>query len=223
MITAPGWVNIDASWNAWLAKHPWVRSVLSALRVVPPSKLDIPWSPDLMIHDVRKPLPFADNFMTAVYASHLLEHLYLDETHRLLGECLRVLQPGGVLRVVVPDLQAIVREYLGEGPFHSSRCGTSGVTSADRMNQRLLLRTPQTPSGNLLYRIYAAIKDFHSHKWMYDATSLASHLRSAGFVEVHEMALHESCIAGIEEVEDPSRVLNGEGFCVEGVKPQDPA
>jgi len=54
---------------------------------------------------------------------------------------------------------------------------------------------------------------------MYDADSLISHLNLAGFVEVQEMAFHQSRIVKIEQVEDAGRVLNGAGICVEGVKP----
>jgi hypothetical protein len=53
---------------------------------------------------------------------------------------------------------------------------------------------------------------------MYDANSLIHHMESAGFVEVRRMALHESRIDDIEQIEDPSRVLKGEGICVEGIK-----
>ena len=53
---------------------------------------------------------------------------------------------------------------------------------------------------------------------MYDANSHKHHLESAGFAEVRHMALHESRIDGIEQVEDPSRVLEGKGICIEGIK-----
>jgi hypothetical protein len=54
---------------------------------------------------------------------------------------------------------------------------------------------------------------------MYDAPSLCAEFAKSGFTQVSELQLHQSRIAGIEEVEDSSRVLNGEGICVEGVKP----
>lgn len=63
-------------------------------------------------HDVTAPLPFADRTFDAVYHAHLLEHLPRDRAVPFLGECLRVLKSGGVLRVVVPDLEQIARLYL---------------------------------------------------------------------------------------------------------------
>lgn len=69
-------------------------------------------SPDVLSHDVRKSLPFSDNYFDVCYTSHLIEHLYQEEARKLLAECLRVLKPKGIVRVVVPDLEAIVRNYI---------------------------------------------------------------------------------------------------------------
>ena len=217
--TPEGWINLDGSWNAWLAKHPIVRRVLKALHVLPASLLDIPWSPDILIHDVRKPLPFQDNSLCAIYASHLLEHLYLEEAKSLLKECFRVLQPGGILRMVVPDLRAIVFGVYGEKSFCESSDETEAISWADRLNERLRLRSPEPPSGNVFYRIYTALKDFHSHKWMYDTDSLIRYFKLVGLMVVQETQFHQSRIEGIEKIEEAGRVLNGAGICVEGVKP----
>lgn len=111
----PGWINVDGSWNARLAKHPLIRRTLSRLRLRPSGKLEIPWSSSIFIHNVRKPLPFPDACATTIYASHVLEYPYWEDAQSLLAECFRVLHPGGVLRVVVPDPRALVEEYLGKG------------------------------------------------------------------------------------------------------------
>jgi predicted SAM-dependent methyltransferase len=220
LTTPAGWINIDGSWNARLAKHPVLRRLASSLRLISTDKASIPWAATIFIHDVRKPLPFPDDSAEVIYSSHLLEHLYSDEARKLIRECFRVLAAGGVLRIVVPDLGAIIREYLGEKPIGEHSRELESMQPADRVNRRLLMRTPAAPNGNFLNRIYTEWKNFHEHKWMYDCNSLKALLESAGFVEVAEMPMHTSRITGIEEIEQPSRVENGEGICMEGIKPR---
>jgi len=62
--------------------------------------------------DISKGLPFDDGQFDAVYHSHVLEHLDPAAGRALLAECLRVLKPGGVVRIVVPDLEQIATLYL---------------------------------------------------------------------------------------------------------------
>ena len=68
--------------------------------------------PCILTHDLRCRLPFPDTEFNAVYHSHLLEHLSKRHVPFFLHECYRVLQLGGIMRVVVPDLEQIVRLYL---------------------------------------------------------------------------------------------------------------
>ena|SRR3990167_9688126 len=59
-------------------------------------------------------LGFPDNSVDYIYACHLLEHFRRDETQTILKEWYRVLKPGGVIRIAVPDFDAIVEVYLKE-------------------------------------------------------------------------------------------------------------
>ncbi|MCX8042747.1 MAG: methyltransferase domain-containing protein, partial [Desulfobacterota bacterium] len=63
-------------------------------------------------HDLKKPMPFDDASFVAVYHSHLLEHFPKEYAPIFLRECFRVLKPGGIIRVAVPDLEQIARLYL---------------------------------------------------------------------------------------------------------------
>ena len=61
--------------------------------------------------DVRQPLPFATDSVDMCYSSHLLEHLTAREGAAFLQEQQRVLKPHGVIRVAVPDLGHLCREF----------------------------------------------------------------------------------------------------------------
>ncbi len=68
--------------------------------------------PGVLAIDLGGRLPFGDDEFDSVYHSHLLEHLPKRKAPLFLKECFRILKPGGILRVVVPDLEKICRLYL---------------------------------------------------------------------------------------------------------------
>jgi predicted SAM-dependent methyltransferase len=66
----------------------------------------------IILDDVRRRIPFPNNSFDVIYHSHLLEHFEKYAAKQFLKECHRVLSPGGIIRIVVPDLEQIVRTYL---------------------------------------------------------------------------------------------------------------
>lgn len=69
-------------------------------------------NPAVRAHNFLNGIPFPENSYDVVYHSHLLEHLPKDRAAAFVHECFRVLKKGGVIRVVVPDLEQVMREYL---------------------------------------------------------------------------------------------------------------
>jgi SAM-dependent methyltransferase len=62
--------------------------------------------------DLTESLPLVGSSAELVYSSHLIEHLERDDGESLLRECWRILKPGGLLRIVTPDLENIALQYL---------------------------------------------------------------------------------------------------------------
>jgi predicted SAM-dependent methyltransferase len=69
-------------------------------------------APEVISHDLSQGIPFDADSVDVCYSSHVLEHLRTSEADTFLREQYRVLKPGGVVRVVVPDLEQICRLYL---------------------------------------------------------------------------------------------------------------
>jgi len=60
---------------------------------------------DYVLNVGRDKLPFKDNSVDKISASHLLEHLYPEELFFCVDECWRVLKPKGVFRISVPKAE----------------------------------------------------------------------------------------------------------------------
>lgn len=69
-------------------------------------------SAEVLSWDLRKGLPFPDNSFDGCYSSHVLEHLTPEEAFRFVAEIFRVLRPGGIVRLVVPDFERMAKDYL---------------------------------------------------------------------------------------------------------------
>ena len=65
-------------------------------------------------NDITK-LPFQDNSVDIIYNSHVFEYFDRDEVVDVLAKWKKVLKPGGVLRLAVPDFGACARLYVNEG------------------------------------------------------------------------------------------------------------
>ena len=91
-------------------------------------------APDVVVHDLRHGLPVPSDSFDAAYGSHVLEHLDPDAASRLLRECYRILRPGGILRIVVPDLETIARLYLDS----LERAATGDIDAAFRYDWMML-------------------------------------------------------------------------------------
>ena len=101
--------------------------------------------------DLLGRLTLLDNTAELVYSSHFLEHIPRDQVPHFLGECWRILQPGGVLRLVVPDLENLCRTYL----YHRDQAEHS---KADFVVLELLDQCVRRRSGGELGRYYQSLK-----------------------------------------------------------------
>lgn len=212
--TPEGWVNIDYSIGAWFAKHRIIKAIAKASRLVPASAFAADWPAGILIHDVRRSLPFRSGSVEAIYSSNMLEHLYRDEARKLLKECHRVLQPVGVLRIVVPDLAVIVGDYCAR---RTAKAHLQADSPGDLLNQQLAICELSPPDGNRILRFYYALRNT-SHKYMFDEASLSAYFREAGFINILRCGLYDSRIAGIDAIERPEHFTVHQNLCVEGVK-----
>lgn len=82
----------------------------------------------ILSHDLLKGIPLDHSSMDVIYHSHVLEHFSKKDGVNFIKECFRVLKRGGVIRIAVPDLEAIVKEYINN--LESASCGDENQIKA---------------------------------------------------------------------------------------------
>ncbi len=176
----PGWVNID------VVKAPGINC----------------------LYDCRKKLPFPDDSVKGIFSEHFFEHLdYTEEVPCFLSECHRVLRPGGVLRLIVPDLQKYLRAYCEEGWDTLVKIRPLQDGKTDRWF-KCRYRT-KMELLNVLFRQGC------EHKYAYDYKTLEFLLHRYGFSYVQQQKFGESLM---EELCIDWAVRASESLYVEAMK-----
>jgi predicted SAM-dependent methyltransferase len=181
---APGWINVDvnvptlvASWPEWLRRRVY--------RMVPASSAirgdyseaefcQILAANRFVHHNISYGLPFKDGSVDFIYTSHFVEHLFLTETRGLLREAMRVLKPGGVLRIAVPDLEYVMSLY------------------AAGQKERALAYFFHDVGPSYFTR----------HKYMYDLPLLKAELERGGFICVRRCECRQGVTPDIDALDN---------------------
>jgi len=183
----PGWVNVDA----------------------------FPGPHVSCVYDCRKQLPFEDGSVRAIFCEHFFEHIdYTEEVPRFLSECRRVLEPGGRLRLIVPDAGRYIRAYAESGWDALAALRTLGADRSDPF----LGGQYQTKMEliNVLFR------QGHEHKFAYDFETMAYVLDRYGFVGIQQQAFGVTAASGLGlAIDEPARAV--ESLYVEATTPAAPS
>ena len=165
-----GWQNFDVTPALFVQNIPVIGKKLAPIR----------FPKEVRHGNICKGLPFADGTGDKVYCSHVLEHLAVNDLRLALKNTLKMLRPGGVFRLVIPDLRLAAEAYLGNG---EPDAGFKFVETLGmgRMNRHLgLMGTLRARFGN------------SAHCWMWDCESMALELKNAGFAEIRRAVLGDS-------------------------------
>ena len=158
----PGWINLDC---------------------YPPAPLP---NVDILTLDMRKGLPFADASVAALFSEHFLEHLPFETVRTvILPSIRRILQPGGRIRIGVPNGEYFVDRYL------ACRAG-----ERDPLFERERgAKTPMTMLNEIAHG--------YGHYFAYDFETIAQLLRDCGFVGIRRSAPSETAF---EEFKGKDRI-----------------
>lgn len=151
--------------------------------------------------DITKPLPFATGELDAVFAEMVVEHITPREAWAFFEEAHRVIKPGGLIRIVIPDF---VRCWKLKDPDWLRV--NQGVTNND---------------GSLREQMKSIIV-CHGHQGLWTAELLQAVLEAVGFQRVIKQDAGRSAY-GLDNIEQHHHSVGrqiawAESGCVEGVR-----
>lgn len=161
-----GWINVDnARRHIIISKIPGLAKALYIFKILRKPIYNLHSQGkfrNIVYGDATKRMKFKSNSVDYIYSSHMLEHIYPKGVKFFLFECKRVLRKGGVLRLLLPDIEYSARQYLKS---------VKDPNSANTFSK-------------LIYATSFKEGYKNSHKWMYDKYSLSKILKDVGFSKV---------------------------------------
>lgn len=155
ILQGPGPINLELGAGSKKGSNGW-------------TTLDIAPGCD-MYCNLAKGIPFPDGSVQNIYSSHFFEHLTYEQSQVLLGECLRVMAPGGRFSICVPNARLYLEAYLKQDrtlseDFFQYKPAYNSTTRIDYVN-------------------YVAYMN-GSHHYMFDQENLVFLLQRRGFKNV---------------------------------------
>ncbi len=162
--------------------------------------------------DATNEFPFKDAVFEYVFTEHMIEHIPLDKGQFMLKECYRVLKPGGILRVVTPNLDSLLNYYLQPGlPLHSDYTDFS---------RRYFPQQPPVFNATVVFNNF--FRDW-GHQFIYNEATLTTLLQMTGFRDILRLEVGESSdpvLCGLENhhLEITDRFNRMESLVMEAIK-----
>lgn len=156
--------------------------------------------------DATVPWPVRPGSVELVYGDNVIEHVTLAQARELFRHAFTAMQPGGIIRLATPDVEAVARQYLERGEL--AQAGMARNAEKGRH-----FRYPV----ELLRQVYVGAQ--HYLGFIYDYEALAGEMTDAGFA-VRRVAAGQSEHPALRDLEvrrHPAEEATE--LIVEGVRP----
>jgi hypothetical protein len=198
MSVGKGWLNYDSSPTLRLQRIPVFGQLASR------AKTSAQFPSEVLCGDISSGPLAPPRSCAGVYASHVLEHLSFENFRLALRHTLEMLRPGGLFRLIVPDLEVRARRYL--------ELLASGAEEANSYFMESAHLGCKTRAHGFSAHIREQFGN-SKHLWMWDEPSMRFELLRAGFVSIRRCTFNDSSDDMFKEVEDRTRFLDeGQGF-----------
>jgi len=198
-------VGIDGSFLIYLMKKNWIPKFIKRkiyLKTCTNNHMTLDCfledleSKMIIHHDINYGIPFRDFYVENIFTSHFIEHLTKEQGKVFLEECFRVLKKGGILRVICPSLNELIKEFKDDVIHYEETGNTEGV-------QKYLIK-------DISHSKY--YNKFSFHKYIYNFDKLRKVLLDVGFKGVSKKSFQEGNIIHVRELDTQ------DGLIVEAIK-----
>jgi len=153
----PGWVNIDFSKTG----------------------------EGVIAHNLLNGIPFRDNTFEVVYHSHVLEHFPKDKAKDFIQECYRTLKPGGIIRIAIPDLEQIVKNYIRLFEMGKAEPENSGIRADyDWIMTEMYDQTVRNTSGGEMIK-YLSKEKLDNEDFIYSRLGYEGKMIRKGMIDLY--------------------------------------
>ncbi len=156
--------------------------------------------------DAAQPFPVASQVFSYIFSEHIIEHLDYEAGRRMVGECFRVMKPGGKLRIVTPDLAFLVALAQPDKTELQKRYINWSVATHWSAEVR--------PSPALVINYFFR---GWGHKFIYDEPTLRGFLEDAGFVSIVRRQPGESGEAQLCGIDSHGKIIGAEFNALESL------
>ena len=172
---------------------------------------DIQRLPTTMFMDATRAFPFPDATFQYIFCEHMIEPVSFESAAITLSECYRVLRPSGVVRIVTPDLRAMLGLYAG----------TLNAPQLAYFDYFCKVHLPKSQPASAATVINGQMRMW-GHQFLYDEETLNDAMMHAGFKSITRKRLGDSDHKSLRNIDNearyPAGLLDFESLALEGSK-----
>lgn len=140
--------------------------------------------PEIMA-DITKKIPLADKSVDIIYSNETLEHLTYQELINHFLECHRLIKIGGYVRMVVPDMDIMIKNYISKD---------ENLEIAKKESEISPFLPVENHTDLFISRVL-----YHDHYYLHNYDTLSRALKKTGFSKIKQVGPGETSYKEVSE------------------------
>ncbi len=143
--------------------------------------------PDIFC-DISNYIPLPNNHVELIFSRGTMEHLKYAELINCFIENYRILKKGGVVRMLVPDFDIMIKKYLNKKIENKQQKEMARWNMYERM-----------PTDGVAETFINSVI-YHDHYYLHNFDTLSKALKKCGFVNIRRVSPGETIVTEISDI-----------------------